>query len=252
MLRVAICDDDRESLDQLCRLLEEYRGAHLPELRYTPFSGAFGLLSAIECGQRFDLAILDVLMPNTNGIQAAEEIRRRDEEMEIVFCSTSREYAVDSYNVRARNYILKPIDRRKFFAVMDQVISAMTLGCQNGFWVRDKQGGISRIVHSRLQYCEVIRKEILFHMTDNHTVICRKSLVELMQDLGDADNFFQPHRSYLVNMDHVQRVTKTELILTGGKTIPLSRAKSAQAMEAFINHSFHTLLSQEVGSNDDF
>lgn len=246
MLKIAVCDDDKETLAQLCRLLEEYRASHLPELRYTPFSCAFGLLSAIECSQHFDIAILDILMPNTNGIQVAEEIRRRDEGMEIIFFSSSSEYAVDSYTVRARNYVLKPIDRQKFFAVMDQVISAMTLDSQRSFWVRDKEGGISRIAHSRLVYCEVIRKEIVFHMSDEHTVTCKKTLIELMKDLGDDENFFQPHRSYLVNMDYIQRVTKTELILTGGKNIPLSRAKSAQAMEAFINHSFHALLSEEV------
>jgi len=246
MLKVAVCDDDKECLSQLCQLLEEYRSSHMPELRYTPFTGAFGLLSAIECGQHFDIAILDILMPNTNGIQVAEEIRRRDEGMEIVFLSSSREYAVDSYAVRARNYILKPVSQQKFFAVMDQVISAMTPGSQYSFWVRDKEGGISRIIPSRLVYCEVIRKEIVFHMADNHTVTCKKSLVELVKELGDNDSFFQPHRSYLVNMDHVQRVTKAELILTGGKVIPISRAKSAQTMEAFINHSFHALLSEEV------
>jgi len=166
--------------------------------------------------------------------------------MEIVFFSSSREFAVESYAVKARNYVLKPIDRQKLFAVMDQVISSMTLGSQRSFWVRDKEGGVSRIAHSRLVYCEVIRKEILFHMSDGHTVSCIKTLIELMKDLGDDENFFQPHRSYLVNMDYVQRVTKTELILAKGKKIPLSRAKSTQAMEAFINHSFHALLSEEV------
>jgi len=252
VLNIAICDDDRDCLDQLCSLLDEYRTSHLPELRYTPFSGAFGLLSAIECGQHFDIAILDVMMPGTSGIQAAEEIRRRDEGMEILFVSSSREFAVESYSVRARNYILKPIDHQKFFAAMDQMISSMAPSSQHSFWVRDKEGGVSRIAHSRLVYCEVIRKDILLYMSDGHTVTCRKTLIELMKDLGDDQNFFQPHRSYVVNMDHVQRITKTELILTGGITIPLSRAKSSQAMEAFINHSFHALLSQEVHHDYNF
>lgn len=251
MLKVAVCDDDKDSLNQLCQLLEDYRSAHFPEMHYTPYSSAFGLLSAIEYGKDYDIAILDVMMPNTSGIQAAEEIRRRNERMELVFVSSSSEYAVDSYGVRARNYILKPITRSKFFDAMDQVISSLTPKSQHSFWVRDKEGGISRIIPSRVIYCEVIRKDIVFHMFDAHAVTCRKSLIELMKDLGDDSSFFQPHRSYLVNMDHVQRVTKTELILTGGKAIPLSRAKSAQAMETFINHSFHALLSGEVHGSDD-
>jgi len=250
MLKIAVCDDDKQSLEQISGLLEEYRLSHLPELRYTPFTSAFGLLSAMECGQTFDLAILDVLMPHTNGIQLAEEIRRQNEEMEIVFLSTSREYAVESYEVRARNYLLKPVTQQKFFAMLDQVISAMHPDSQRSFWVRDREGGISRVAHSRLMYCEVIRKEIVFHLSGGHEIVCTRSLVELMKDLGDDENFFQPHRSYLVNMDYVQRVTKTQLILTGGKAIPLSRTKATQATELFINHSFHSMLSGEVQRSD--
>jgi len=246
MLRIAVCDDDRDCLEQVCRLLDEYRTSHLPELHYTPFFSAFGLLSAMECGHHFDAAILDVLMPITTGIQAAEEIRRRDEKMEIVFLSSSREYAVESYAVHARNYLLKPVERQKLFAVMDQMVSSLSSHSQNSFFVRDKDGGISRIVNSRLIYCEAVLKDIVFYLSDGHTITCRKALIELMQELGDDESFFQPHRSYLVNLNFVQRVTKSEMILTGGKTIPISRNKSSQAMEAFMNHSFHALLSEEV------
>lgn len=251
MFHIALCDDEKDTLDTLCRLLEEYRIAHLPQLQFTAFTSAFGLLCAIECGNHFDAVILDVLMPNTTGIQAAEEIRRRDEKMEIVFLSSSREYAVDSYAVRARNYILKPVDRQRFFQVLEQLLCAVSQGSRNSFFVRDKEGGISRIVHGRLMYCEAILKDIVLHMSDGHTVICRKTLIELVRELGGDDAFFQPHRSYLVNLDYVQRVTKSEMILTGGKAIPVSRAKSAQAMEAFVNYSFHTLLSEEVHRFDD-
>lgn len=251
MLKIAICDDDKSIVEQLCSLLEEYRSTHYSELQFTPFSSAFGFLSAVECGQHFDIAILDVLMPNINGIQAAQEIRHRDESMELLFLSSSREYAVDSYSVQARNYLLKPLTRDTFFKAMDQTISSMSPGTQHSFWVKDKNGGISRIFPSRLLYCEVIRKDMVFHLTDGHTIHCRKSLIELMKDLGEEDTFYHPHRSYLVNMDHVQRVTKTELILTGGIPIPLARGKYQQAMEAFINHSFHALLTQEV-RHDEF
>lgn len=252
MLQIALCDDDRDCLDQVCRLLEEYRTSHLPELHYTPFSSAFGLLSAMECGQHFDAVLLDVLMPNTTGIQAAEEIRRRDEKMEILFLSSSREYAVDSYTVHARNYLLKPVTREKLFSVMDQVISAISLRSPTCFFVRDKDGGISRIVHSRLMYCEAILKDIVFHMSDGHTITCRKTLVELVKELGNDPCFFQPHRSYLVNLNHVQRVTKSEMILSAGISIPISRSKFPQAMEAFMNHSFQTLLSEEIHHDSSF
>lgn len=252
LLKIAVCDDDKDALELVCSLLEEYRTSHLPELHYTPFSSAFGLLSAMECGHHFDAVILDVLMPNTNGIQAAAEIRRRDEKMEIVFLSSSREYAVDSYEVHARNYLLKPVDRQKLFAALDQMVSSLSSGSQHSFFVRDKNGGISRIINSRLVYCEAILKDIVFYLSDGHTVTCRKALIELMKELGNDESFFQPHRSYLVNLNFVQRITKTEMLLTGGKVIPISRNKVSQAMEAFMNHSFHTLLSEDIHHDSDF
>ena len=250
MIHIALCDDEKESLETLCQLMEEYRASHLPQLHYTPYSSAFGLLSDMECGHHFDAAILDVLMPNTNGIQAAEAIRRRNEKMEIVFLSSSREYAVESYAVHARNYLLKPVDRQTLFAAMDQVLSSISSGDQHSFFVRDKEGGITRIVRSRLMYCEAVLKDVVLYMSDGHTVTCRKTLMNLMQDLGSDDGFFQSHRSYLVNLNYVQRVKKSEMILNGGKSIPIARNRSAQAMEAFINHSFHALLSEEVQCYD--
>lgn len=247
MLKVALCDDDKQSLDTLRLFLEEYRKDRVQEFSCTPFSSAFALLSAIECGQHFDVAILDVLMPNTNGIQAAEEIRRRDQEMQLVFCSSSREYAVDSYSVKARNYVLKPVEKQKFFAVLDDVFGTVSSGPNFSFWIRDKDGGISRVAHNRLEYCEVNRKEIVLYLSDGRAIACTKALIDLMKLLEDDERFFQTHRSFLVNMDFVQRVTKTEVILTGGKAIPLSRAKASQAMEVFINRSFQTILSTRGG-----
>ena len=72
---------------------------------------------------RFDILLLDVIMPGENGIDAAREIRRYDNNVKIIFLTSSAEFAVESYTVGAYFYQLKPIWEESFFRLMDSVIA---------------------------------------------------------------------------------------------------------------------------------
>jgi len=236
MLKVAVCDDDKECLSQLCQLLEEYRSSHMPELRYTPFTGAFGLLSAIECGQHFDIAILDILMPNTNGIQVAEEIRRRDEGMEIVFLSSSPGFAYESYSVHARDYLLKPIQAELLFALLDQ-IALREKKPQEGITV--KSGAtLIRILFSQLSYVEVSGKHLFFNLTDGTVREVYGTLKEYEPLLLSRPEFLQVHRSYIVNMLEVEELSSSGIRTFSGKQLPVSRLLYPQVQKDYMKLLF--------------
>lgn len=91
-------------------------------------SSPFDLLAETEKGTRFDVILLDVLMPGETGIDAATEIRKFDRNVKIIFLTSSSEYAVQSYSVEAFYYQLKPICKEAFFSLMDSVISACKKG----------------------------------------------------------------------------------------------------------------------------
>lgn len=93
------------------------------QLELAPYTKPMELLADIEAGVRFDVLFLDVLMPGINGINAAREIRRYDTAVQIIFVTSSSEFAVQSYVVGAYYYQLKPIWKDSFFRLTDAVLA---------------------------------------------------------------------------------------------------------------------------------
>ena len=106
-MKIAVCDDDRQVLLSVLSQLASYQEQRQTELSSQGFENAVDLLASIE-HQNYDLLFLDVLMPGLNGLQAAREIRQKNDRIKIVFLTSSPEYAVESYSVQATNYLLKP------------------------------------------------------------------------------------------------------------------------------------------------
>lgn len=116
MTRLAFCDDDPNIHDQLTALLEKYRTQRKADLECTAFRSPLDLLAAIESGARYDILLLDVLMPAEDGITAAKEIRQYDKTVHIIFLTSSTEFAVESYVVGAYFYLLKPFSHAQLTA----------------------------------------------------------------------------------------------------------------------------------------
>lgn len=123
MLKIAFCDDDLEILKELGILLDKYKKERDEDLTCTVFQSPLELLAAIEKGFSFDILFLDILMPGENGIETAKEIRQYDNNMKIIFLTSSPEFAVQSYTVGAYFYQLKPVWEESFFQLMDSVLA---------------------------------------------------------------------------------------------------------------------------------
>ena len=160
MIQIAFCDDDQTVLDQLSALLEKYRTQRCIQIQCTAFRSPLDLLAEIEKGVRYDILFLDVIMPAENGITVAKEIRQYDTAVEIIFLTSSTEFAVESYMVGAYFYQLKPIWEESFFRLTDSVIAECCRADQRSLVLRCKTG-ISRIELDQLLYCEVLGRTLL-------------------------------------------------------------------------------------------
>lgn len=121
-MKIAICDDDSQELAKISSFIETYRLKKNVLLTYKTFQSATELVSAMESGA-YNILLLDILMPGLNGIQAAHEIREFDGVTKIVFLTSSPEFAVESYQVKAHNYILKPVSKEKLYHMLDELIN---------------------------------------------------------------------------------------------------------------------------------
>ena len=122
MLQIAVCDDNIDELSNMVQLVDLYRTSKHLSCEYAVFSNGFELVSALEKGKRFDIYCLDIIMPGFTGIDVAKEIRSFDKTVPILFFTSSPEFALESYSVKAINYVLKPISKEKLFFTFDEML----------------------------------------------------------------------------------------------------------------------------------
>lgn len=96
-------------------------------MRLQKFQHYSDLLDAIETHGRYDIYILDIIMPELNGIQLGMEIRKKDNDSIIIFLTSSAEYGVDSYSISAKDYILKPYTEEALFSALDKAVASMSI-----------------------------------------------------------------------------------------------------------------------------
>lgn len=237
MIKIALCDDDRSVLQELQVLLDRYRVEQNRDIDYTAFRSPLDLLAVIERGARFDILFLDILMPGENGIHAAAEIRNYDRDVKIIFLTSSPEYAVQSYSVGAYYYQLKPIRAQHFFPLLNSVLSTCEKEQSNSLILRCKTG-ITRIDLKHLEYCEVIHRTLYLHMTNGDVMESTGSLDELCSQLEPYGNFLRIHRSYLINLAHVHRITYQSITMSCLAELPIPRGKYNDVKNAFLEYAF--------------
>lgn len=238
MIHIAICDDSKQERQILAALFKRYQKLHATPLQIHIFQNGFSLLDAIDQGKRFDITILDILMPGENGIEIARNIRASGTDTEIIFLTSSPEYAVDSYEVKAQNYLLKPVTEEKFFASIDSILAELDEKDTASFIIYTTEKQYSRIRVSSLVYGEVTHRTITLHLADQTMISAVMTFTEFQDILKAYPDFIYPHRSYAVNMNYIQYVTKSDIILTDGQKIPLSRNNYTKISEQFLNFAY--------------
>lgn len=238
MIHIAICDGSKQERQILAALFKRYQELHATPLQIHIFQNGFSLLDAIDQGKRFDITILDILMPGENGIEIARNIRASGTDTEIIFLTSSPEYAVDSYEVKAQNYLLKPVTEEKFFASIDSILAELDEKDTASFIIYTTEKQYSRIRVSSLVYGEVTHRTITLHLADQTMISAIMTFTEFLDILKAYPDFIYPHRSYAVNMHYIQYVTKSDIILTDGQKIPLSRNNYTKISEQFLNFAY--------------
>lgn len=237
MIKVAFCDDDSSVLRDLCTFFDRYQAKCDHQMEYVAFSSPLELMAEIEKGSRYDILFLDVLMPGETGINAATEIRNYDKNVKIIFLTSSQEYAVQSYTVGAYYYQLKPIREENFVWLMDSAIAQCEKEQEDSLILRCKTG-ITRIRLRQLEYCEVNHRLLFIHLIGGKVLESTGSMDELSRQLEPYGYFMSPHRSYLINLDHIQNLSYHRITMSSLAEIPLARGKYHEIKDAYLKRAF--------------
>lgn len=236
-MKITICDDSIKDLLCTEKLLLKYKSLY-PDKDFDleKFSDPSRLYQRISEGKLTDIYILDMLMPRRTGIDIGNLIRTAGCESVIIYITSSEDYALDAYGVRAVRYLLKPVDENKLFEALDYSLSYAKLRVDSFYLIKTKEGLVQR-PYSKIEYVENVGRKLEVHMTDGEilrSLFIRKSFEEETQEIAAQRNFLQIHKSFLVNLDYVKQLTPDSVILVSGKRLPVSRAKSAGVKQEYL------------------
>ena len=233
MFRLAICDDETTSLSLILSLMDEYCKISPFHIEYTGFHSSWELASALEQGKSFDIYCLDIVMPGFDGIQLGKEIRSYDKATQILYLTSSPEFALDSYSVKAANYLLKPITKETLFSALDDLLEQMKKQEEHSITVKDNQG-LHKIMLFNLVYVEAMGRKVVYHLVSGRTLECTSQFSKVCNTLLEYHFFLKPHRSYLVNMNYINTIENTEITLQIPVSIPIAQGKSKQIKEHYL------------------
>ncbi|MDD2483605.1 MAG: LytTR family DNA-binding domain-containing protein [Eubacteriales bacterium] len=234
-MKIAVCDDDNRDLLQIVSLLEAYRHDRKADFSYVSFQNATELLTSMG-GRNYDLLLLDVLMPGINGIQAAREIREHNSRTEIIFLTSSPEFAVESYSVRAHYYLLKPASEEKLFPILDKLTADLKRP-EDALHIKT-QTSVFTLPYAKIEYIEVSAKKLYFYLTDGTYREIPGRLSDFERPLLKRPGFVKVHRSYIVNLQWVGELRQGELVTAAGRRVPVARTTYPQVRTAYTQFLF--------------
>lgn len=240
LLKIAICDDEQLWLENTASMLwEYYSGRTDPSVKVHVFSSPYDLLESLDDNAGFDLYILDVVMPEFSGIQLGARLRKMDQRGLIIYLTTSKDFALDAYEVEPFHYLLKPVEKDKFFSVLDKAMAILTARRNRAISVKTKDG-IRQIFFDDILYVEFAERCCHYYLKDGNVVVAnqlRASFTDIMLPLLRDERFCRCGASFVLNLHYVQSVDKAAVWFRNTeKSVCLPKNAAATLLSAWLDY----------------
>lgn len=210
---IGICDDEKNIRD----IIEDKIKKLVPGAKVIQFSSGDNFLM---CAMDLDLLFLDIRMPGTDGIQVAKAIRDINKDLLIVFVTGLEEYVFQAFDVGALHYLVKPIDDNKLAKVLDKAKESIELKKKTyekrKSIIVSAKGIHTRVFVDEIIYAEVFNRKIVIY-TQGNVIEYYGKLSDLQKMVGE--DFFRPHRAYLINMKYVEKYDACNIYLEKGQVL---------------------------------
>lgn len=226
MIRVAIVEDDKNYAEVLKKYIARYEEESGERFQVFFFQDGEDIIE--NYNGAYDIILMDIEMQFMDGMTTAEEIRKVDPEVVIIFITNTPQYAMRGYAVEALDYVLKPINYFAFSQRIDRAIKRMSRRQTRHLSISYK-GKVQKIELSSLYYVE-IQDHNLFYHTKEGIFSQRGTMKEVEEALKD-DPFFRCNKCYLINLEYVNGFEGNNVVV-GEDDVQVSRARKKELLDA--------------------
>lgn len=226
-MKIVICDDNLNTISEIKEMLNEYSAVRNISLEISAFDNGNAVLDSNE---NYNIAILDVEMPDMNGIALGQELRKRNKQIVLIYLTAYSQYLDSALNLNAARFFEKPIDKDRFFSGIDNALERIDNTTIN-FFIRDDKTQV-RVTAESIIYIEISHRKTKV-VTEDKTYFTTHTL-DYFKDRLVSSVFAQPHKSYIVNFNFITAYERMEIVLDGKYKIPVSRSKQTEFHKSFV------------------
>ena len=230
MYHIAIVEDEREFSEQLQDFLRKYQEEQGVSFKISVFSDGAEILKDYQ--KVYDIILLDIEMPQVNGMEAAGRIRSIDQEVVLMFITNMASYAIRGYEVGALDFVMKPISYYTFSMKMARALKRVKNKEQQEILLT-LSDGMKKLEIQQIYYVEVQNRMLHFH-TDEGEYITRGTMQSIEQMLSPYP-FMKCNHWYIVNLRHVSEVRKN-MAVVGGHELEISRRNRTPFLKALTEY----------------
>lgn len=221
-MNITICDDQKSELEKIRQIVSDYVLSHSElsaEIRC--FSNPLDMLDDIIKNGVPDIALLDICMPGVLGTEIAKEIQNKSgDNTNIIFLTTSSDFAVEAFALHVNDYLTKPFTKERLTDTLERVVEKR----KRRLFVPITCGReIHRIDLYQVLYMESKNHNVEIYLKSGKTVTTRTALTDIKNLFSNISGFISVGASFIVNLRCVQSVLQTELIMANGQSIPVPR-----------------------------
>ena len=233
-MNVAICDDQKNELENIKQIVSEYAKEHTELLfKIDCFSKPLDMLDYINKNGVPDIALLDICMPGVLGTEIAKELKSKSEDnTDIIFLTTSSDFAVEAFSLHVNDYLIKPFSKKRLADTLDRIIEKR----KKRLFVPVTCGReIHRVDLYQVLYMESKNHNVEIYLKSGKSIKTHTALADMKDMFYNIKGFISIGASYVVNLRCVQGVLQTELIMINGQSIPVPRRLRNDVREQYFD-----------------